>query len=135
MARILGMERVLEEGKVLLCSESHNISVAFGVSHDYFTHTACRKKNKTLILGHQLVNTLKLIFIYLNGTVTKKGGGNREKVEEIGREIGHLLFHSLNGLNCWGWTRPKPGVSSETPMWVQTPKHLGHLPLLLFQEH
>lgn len=65
------------------------------------------------------------LFIYLKGRAPEREGGKQEgrEGERNRREVLHLLAHSTNG--------PKEaGTSSGTPLWVQGPKHPGHLLLL-----
>lgn len=69
--------------------------------------------------------TFKYVFIYLKGRLT-------ERKREEKREIFHLLVPFSDACTNWSWARlsPRPKNSSRSPMWIQEPKYLGHLPLL-----
>lgn len=72
---------------------------------------------------------------------TKKNGGKhlhfyvviRKEELQRERERDNLPFmvHSLRGCNGQGWGRPKPGALFGSPMWLQGPKHVVCLMLIL----
>lgn len=73
-----------------------------------------RKKKWGLSTSLDVFFLSKISFYLLESQNDTHAEGEREK------EIFHLLGHSLNGRNCWGWTKQnqEPGTPPRSPTWV-----------------